>query len=310
MLKKLSSPILFALSLLVSAVLGSACGTSSTAAPKVLPRDPGERAVASRQLNDFPLHLDVFRQSAALPPLGVFREEYTEVLLPRSSLPEGERRVLAEKIFNRLAMMEFALLSREGKPIRATLISAGAAAPDGDFELSALSRSTQLEAEDGPSVPVSIPFPFLSTGTSPDQPMTWGLWIHGGSFVHSTSHYAELGTPSGTGGILQSYPDAMELYTLAQESRTVVRIHAAGISVDDPRVGTLAEVRWILPRLQESSRHISEVIRILGPEVKTLGHGWMNPVTGKLSPPAWPKCGVFNCFNAWNVRVPGESERE
>lgn len=269
-----------------------------------LPTDPTERMVAKTDLAKYPVTLDVFRQSKTNPPIGEFRPEYVGILVPESSLPESERTRLAELRFRRLAQLEFAIASRDGIPYRLNLVSVGSSEPDGNFRIDVVSRTTRLEAEDGPSVPVSIPFPWLRSSSLPAEPMTWGLWMHGGYFVQSTPFYADLGLPTLHGGVHQALPDAMALYSEAQTRPAVARIHVAGSTAANERLRELAPLVWVVEQLDASRIQIDEAINVLGGEVRLLGHGWVDPMTGELTRTIWPKCGVFDCFKSWNVIRP------
>ncbi len=300
----------------------SGCGRAAPAAPEApsparvtadqiaielgLPSDTTIQRVATADLAKYPLQLDVFRQSQTAPPLGAFRPEYTPLLVPASSLPESDRARIARRLFETMTRYEFSILSQNGKPFRVTLVSVGATAPDGIFRLDVVKRTTRLDAEDGPSVPVSIPFPWLRTDRIPEEPMTWGLWMGGGYFVQSTPFYADLGLPAVNGGVHQSLPDAMALYSLAQTMPAIVRIHAADSAEATARLHALAPMEWILPRIDDSRQQIAEVINLLGPEVRLLGHGWVDPISGDFLPASWPKCGVFDCFKSWKVERPAE----
>lgn len=269
-----------------------------------LPVEMSARLVPPSELDKYPIVVDVFRQSKSNPPLGIFRPEYVGILVPESSLPESERSRIAEYRFARLAQYEFAVVSQDGIPERLNLVSTGESLRDGNFRIGVVSRTTRLEAEDGPSVPVSIPFPWLRTKTLPDEPMTWGLWMHGGYFVQSTPYYANLGLPAINGGVHQSLPDSMELYSEAQLKPTVVRIHVASSDEASARLRELAPLVWIVEKLDSSRMKIDEVIRLQGPEIRLPGHGWFDPLAGDLRPALWPKCGVFDCFKSWNLERP------
>jgi hypothetical protein len=270
-----------------------------------LPTDPGARRISADELRKTPLVIDVFRKSDANSPLGDFRAEYVAALVPESSLPEIARARIAERRFQALSRLEFVVLSRGDRPFRLMLASIGSSAPNGDFHLGVISRTTRLEGEDGPSVPVSIPFPWLESSAIPDDPMTWGLWMTGGYFVQATSYYADLGLPAVNGGVHLAFPDAMDLYTLVQESPTAIRVHAANSPEAAARLAALADDLWLLPRIDESRIQIAEIINLEGPEVHTLGHGWVDPLTGDILPAVWPKCGGFDCFRSWKVARPG-----
>ncbi len=272
-----------------------------------LPAGSSDRTIPSTDLSKFSLQVDVFRQSTDLPILGAFRPEYVSALVPESSLPEMVRTQVAKRRFAKLAAFEFAVWSRGGKQFRVTLVSVGASAENGNFRLDVVERTTRLQAEDGPSVPISIPFPWLRTEALPAEPMTWGLWTWGGYFVQSTPYYADLGLPAVNGGVHQSLPDAMDLYSAAQNEPTALRIHAAGSAEASARLGELGPIEWILAGIDASQQQIAEVINLLGSEVRLLGHGWVDPISGDFMPPIWPKCGGFDCFKSWKVERPGDS---
>lgn len=270
-----------------------------------LPADPVVQRVAPTDLPNYPVTVDVFRQSVERPALGRFRPEYVAAIVPESELPESERARIAERRFGELSRYEFAVVSRNGNAERVMLTSIGDSAPSGDFRMDVVERTTRLEAEDGPSVPVRVAFPWLKTETLPEEPLTWGLWIGGGYFVSATPYYADLGLPAVNGGVKLAAPDAMALYAEAQETPTVVRIHAAGSPEAETRLHEIATAEWLLPRIDASREQIAEVINLLGAEVRIAGHGWVDPVTGDFKAAVWPKCGVFDCFTTWHVERPG-----
>jgi hypothetical protein len=272
-----------------------------------LPSNSPDRTIPSADLSKYSLQVDVFRQSTDRPTLGAFRPEYVSALVPESSLPESTRTLIAKRRFAKLASLEFAVWSRGGIPFRVNLVSVGASAENGNFRLDTVDRTTRLQAEDGPSVPVSIPFPWLRSEALPSEPMTWGLWIQGGYFVQSTSDYADLGLPAVNGGVHQSLPDSMDLYTAAQDEPTALRIHAAGSAEASARLALFGPVEAILAEIDASQQQIAEVINLLGPDVRLLGHGWVDPLSGDFKAPTWPKCGGFDCFKAWSVERPGNT---
>jgi hypothetical protein len=251
-----------------------------------------------------PVSIDVFRQSAENPPLGQFLPEYTEVLIPESSLPETTRRELAKRRFAQLAQYEFAVWSQNGKPIRVDLVSVGISAPNGVFPLAPVERTARLPSKDGPSAPVNLPFPWLTDRADPNDPMTWGLWMTGDYFVQSTPRYGTLGMPSVDGGVLQSLPDSMDLYTVAENSPTEAHIYAAGSPEANARLRSLQPLAATIAEIDASQQQIAEVINLLGNEVHSLGHGWVDPLTGDFLPPNWPKCSDYDCFKSWNVELP------
>ena len=269
-----------------------------------LPANPAVQRVAPVELPNYPVTIDVFRQSADRPILGRFRPEYVAAIVPESELPESERARIAERRFAELSRYEFAVVSRNGRAERVMLTSIGTSAPNGDFRMDVVERTTRLEAEDGPSVPVRVAYPWLKTETLPEEPLTWGLWIGGGYFVSATPYYADLGLPAVNGGVKLAAPDAMALYAEAQETPTVMRIHAAGSDEAQTRLGQIATAEWLLPRIDASREQIAEVINLLGPEVRIAGHGWVDPLTGDFEAASWPKCGVFDCFKTWHVERP------
>lgn len=265
--------------------------------------EPGSRAVETEMLAKYPVSVDVFRRSADRPALGGFRPEYVEVLVPESALPESERARLARRRFEKLARLEFAVTSLEGIPYRVNLVSVGATVPDGNSRIDIVARTTRLEAEDGPSEPVSIPFPWL-------KEMTWGLRMQDGNFIQSTPYYAELGAPTSRAGIRQSLPDAMALYSEAQKNPAAVRVHVAGSNEASERLRELAPLVWIVENLDAAQLRLAEAINLLGPEVRLLGHGWVDPLTNELLPAIWPKCGIFDCFKSWRIKRPANEYRQ
>jgi hypothetical protein len=138
--------------------------------------------------------------------------------------------------------------------------------------------------------------------------MYWGLWLFGGYFMHSTTHYGELGRPASMGCIRQSYPDAMELFALAQRYRSMVRVHPIGSQQAYDRFREVADFAWTLPRLDENLQRIRAYIAYAKTdEIVGVGHAWVDPATGKPGAPAWPECGQLDCFEIWGKKPPASN---
>lgn len=249
------------------------------------------RVVLPANFGDFPLVVDIFRASSKLPPLGEYKSEYDTVIYNQS-------------VFDYLAKREFAVISLRGLPQRAYLVSAGIekkvkrvlrSTPPGVYRLDPI-----MKVVDG----MSTPFPWLKPVTAPSTLMYWGLWIYGGYFMHSTTHYSEIGRAASMGSIRQTFPDAMALYSDVAKYPAMIRIHAVNSKSAFARLRALTTVEWILPQLMRSRSQITAYERVHGPEITGFGHGWMSSVPGEEDAPVWPSCGAGDCFKTWGVVEP------
>lgn len=225
---------------------------------------PQTRVIRPENYKDFPLVVDVFRRSYKKPVLGEFRDEYILALVPNAdTMTEEQARTLAKKRFADLAQKEFAIVSMNGVPVKANIISTGLeqyveqivkdadgnpvidpatgrpvtkksfkTTPPGAYRLDAFAYTKKIKAEDGTVERKLVANPWLRSRTYGNSQMFWGLWIKGGYLIHSTPHYGELGRPASMGCIRQSFPDAMELFThLVEENMSaMIRIHKLGSS--------------------------------------------------------------------------------
>lgn len=307
---------------------------------------PENRIVAPEEFKNFRVNVDVFRKSTRLPVLGEFRDEYRDVLAPASEgLTDDERSIRAKLIFKSLAEKEFSLVSVDGIPFKANIVSGAIEAlvdvpvkdssgrairdpssgrivtrrsmkttPPGNYRLDPLVQMKKLVKTDGTIQKTDVAFPWLRSESYNNSQMFWGLWIKGGYFIHSTPHYGELGRPASMGCIRQSFPDAMELYKLLVEDGLsgMIRIHAIGAKSAVSRLREVTSMSWLLAQLKDSAQKITDSKLHYGPEVEILGHAWMLPETGTPSATVWPSCGSFDhspidCFKTFGVRKPKNS---
>jgi hypothetical protein len=257
------------------------------------------RTVPERDFTLYPLVVDFFKASKKLPVLGEYRPEYADL-------------VPSKAVFDRLAASEFAVVSLHGVPLRAYLVSGGAErrisgvyrrTPPGNYRMDPVVRKVRLPDSPRGSEAVSVPFPWLRSRTYGNSAMYWGLWMFGGYFIHSTTHYGEIGRPASMGCVRQSYPDAMELFTQAQEHRSMIRVHAVDSERAFDRFRELTSVEWVLPRLVENDARFRTYIKRHGKEIHVLGHAWLTE-EGKEGVPEWPLCGPTDCFKVWGKKEP------
>jgi len=265
-----------------------------------LPLDASGRTVKESDFGKYNMVVDIFRKSRSLPVLGSYDPSYASAL--------GTSQSEAEKIFDTLAKLEFAVVSLHGNPYKVQLISGAKEAvvdgsfkttPPGNYRLDPVLRNAKTRSQ--------IPYPWLLSRKYQNSKMYWGLWIFGGYFFHSTTHYWQLGVPASMGCVRQPYPDAMENFSLAQDYRAMIRIHKIGSQKAYDRLREVTPVAWVLPRLLESQKRVDETISDMGKEVVTYGHAWRDPSTGKPGEPVWPRCASENCFSVWGKKEPGLS---
>jgi hypothetical protein len=316
---------------------------------------PQTRVVAPENFGDFRVNLDIFRRSLRNPVLGQFQDEYISVLVPNGAgMTPDQQTATAKKLFAKLAGKEFGIASLDGVPYKAFIVSGAIeqkvsvpvkdaegntvidpatgspetrlslkTTPPGNFRLDALTYDKALKAPDGTSVTTSVAFPWIKSTSYNNSQMYWGVWIHGGYFIHSTPHYGELGMPASMGCIRQSFEDAQALFKLIVDDGMsgMIRIHAIG---SDDAVSRFLEItvapkdpskdaKWVLTQLATEDQRIRDSIAFHGTdELNILGDEWVDP-TAKRSPGiTWPACGTLqnspiDCFTTWGVRKPKNS---
>lgn len=277
-----------------------------------LSKDAGSRVVPKSDFGDYSMVVDIFRWSRSLPVLGEYDSDYQDLLVP-PSVPTQDRDAEARRIFGELSNLEFAVVSLSGAPYKAQVISGALegyaegsykSTPAGNFRLDPIRYSVSVTEEDGADSREQIPFPWLRSAKYGNSRMYWGLWIFGGYFFHSTSHYWQLGRRASMGCIRQPFPDAMENFQLAQDHRAMIRIHPIGSTAAYNRLREITKVAWVLPRLRQNDARVKESIQDIGREVVTLGHAWRDPATGSPGVPVWPRCGPIGCFKVWGKKEP------
>ncbi len=223
---------------------------------------PATRVVPRENFKDFRVNVDIFRKSTKRPVLGEFRDEYIDILAPASDGgSDDERRTAAERAFKILAGKEFSLLSIDGVPTKAYIISGAIEAnvnvtatdkngkairdpethrivtrksmkstPPGNYRLDPLVKERSVTNGNGFYKTADLAYPWIRSSKYGNSQMFWGLWIKGGYFIHSTPHYGELGRPASMGCIRQSFPDAMDLFKLLVEENMsgMIRIQRMG----------------------------------------------------------------------------------
>lgn len=283
-----------------------------------VPNEPGGRVLKPSDFARYPLVVDVFRRSTALPILGAFDPRYVDLLTSPGSGTPAERMTAARASFEDLARREFAVISLNGRPIKAQIISGaleGWAAggmrrtPPGAYKLDIRRQLKQIRRPDGTLSSELVDFPWLRSAKFGNSIMYWGLWIFGGYFIHSTTHYGELGTPASMGCIRQTYPDAMELFRLRQANLGMIRIHAVGSRQGYERLRELSSPEWTLVQLADNRQKIGAYVKYASrTEISVQGHAWIDPATGTPARVDWPNCGPVDCFGVWGRRQPlGES---
>jgi hypothetical protein len=177
--------------------------------------------------------------------------------------------------------------------------------PPGNYRLSAIAYEKTIEGTDGTRSKKFIPYPWLRSRRYNNSQMYWGVWIFGGYFMHSTTHYGELGRPASMGCIRQSYPDAMELFRQVLRYPAMIRIHPIGSQQAYDRLRTITTPTWVLPRLEQNLSQIRAYIDYAdSEEISVLGHAWVDPARGRPGTPNWPNCGPVDCFKIWGKKPP------
>jgi hypothetical protein len=320
--------------ILAIALLGIGCGSgngnrpqsSASFPPEVtpeemarelgVPNEPGPRAVKASEYGRYSLVVDVFRWSPSNPVLGSFDERYVDLLIPPGSGTPAERIAEARKSFADLAGREFAVISVDGAVRKAEIVSAGIedyaeggyrTTPPGAYKLDVLRYSKRIPNGDGTTRVAEVDYPWLRSETYGNSIMYWGLWIFGGYFIHSTTHYGVLGHRASMGCIRQSYPDAMTLFRLRQDHLGMIRIHPIGSAEAIDRFREITTVESTLVDLSEDLRNIREYMDYAGStEISVPGHAWIDPATGKPGPVDWPNCGPVDCFSIWGRKPPAD----
>lgn len=281
-----------------------------------VPNEPGSRAVKPADFSRYSLVVDVFRRSAALPVLGAFDPKYVDVLAPPGSGTSEERLARAQADFKDLAAREFATVSVDGTLRKAQIISGALegyaeggfrTTPPGAYKLDILRYAKKVRDPDGTTTTRQVDFPWIRSEKFGNSIMYWGLWIFGGYFIHSTTHYGFLGRPASMGCIRQAYPDAMELFRLRQDHLGMIRIHPVGSRQAYERLREIASPEWTLTRLAESRRNIDAYVDYADrTEIAVPGHAWIDPATDKPTKVVWPECGPVDCFAVWGREKPAD----
>ena len=150
-----------------------------------------------------------------------------------------------------------------------------------------------------------IPYPWTTSSTYGNSPMFWGLQIHGGYFIHSTPHYAELGQPASMGCARIDFPSAMELWDLVVDQAN----GDATINVFGAATG--ARGRDLLQQhLKDSNLTLSDIQKSVNADLDDAhavakviynGRGHKRMDDQSIT---WPTCGGKDCFAAFGVKKP------
>ncbi len=279
--------------------------------------NPKVRKVPSSDFSSYPLVVDIFRRSSDRPVLGEFLDAYVDLLVPAGFGTPAERAAEARRVFADLRGKEFAIISVNGAPYKAQIISGGLerraqgafrTTPPGAYKLDIIQYTKKIPAAGGGTRSARVDYPWLRSSTYGNSIMYWGLWMFGGYFIHSTTHYGQLGVPASMGCIRQAYPDAMELFRLRQAYRGMIRVHPIGSTQAVNRYAELTTAAWLLPRLVVNRQNIANYIRYAGSEEISLqGHAWVDSATGRPGAVEWPDCGPVDCFRIWGRKMPASS---
>lgn len=307
---------------------------------------PRIRVVPPTDFKNFQVTVDVFRQSESNPLLGSFQNEYIDDLSSASGkLSPTARATQAEKRFNLLNRRAFAIISKNGEILKAYLISGAVekevlvsvrgpdgeplldpttglpmtkmsfkTTPSGNYRLDPIVYTHRVIKSDGTKIKIPVAFPWIQSKTYGNSQMYWGLWIHGGYFIHSTPHYGELGRPASMGCIRQSFPDAQDLFKLLVEEGLsgMIRIHALDSNESISRLSELTtrgdkDFHWLLKELDQNEKNIQRSIEYFGKkDLEITGHGWFSEEKKPL-PFSWPTCGEIDgepidCFKTWSIK--------
>ncbi|MBS1963282.1 MAG: L,D-transpeptidase, partial [Bdellovibrionales bacterium] len=279
-----------------------------------VPNEPGSRELGPKDFARYSLVVDVFRRSTSKPVLGAFDPRYVDLLLPADGDSPDSRLARAKTEFADLARREFAVVSVDGKVRKAQIVSGALEGyaeggyrrtPPGAYKLDILRYAKKVPDGSGGTRVADVDYPWLRSQSYGNSIMYWGLWIFGGYFIHSTTHYGLLGSPASMGCIRQSYPDAMELFKLRQTHLGMIRIHPIGSQQAYDRLRELASPDWALLQLAENRRRIDEYVDYAGKtEISVPGHAWIDPTTGRPGTVDWPDCGPVDCFTIWGRKLP------
>lgn len=272
------------------------------------------RRVSPSQFSEYPLVVDIFRSSSSRPVAGDFRATYVDILAPDQTLSPSDRLALARKRFNTAAAQEFAIISVHGKIRKFQIVSTALegearggfrTTPSGNFKLDAIAYPKRILRENGTRPLLLTLFPWLKSAKYDNSPMYWGLWVFGGYFMHSTSHYGQLGTRASMGCIRQSFPDAIELFRLRQYYRGMIRIHPIGSEQAVRRFQELSTTERLLEEVIREKKKIKDYIAFnRSTEVYSNGHTWIDSTTGRPGAVDWPNCGPTDCFTIWGMKNP------
>ena len=278
-----------------------------------VPNEPGSRTVKESEYGKYSLVVDVFRWSPSNPVLGAFDPRYVDILVPPGGSPT-DRLAKAQAIFKSLAGKEFAVISVDGVVRKAEIISGALEAyaeggyrttPPGSYKLDILRYTKKIPNGDGTTRSAAVDYPWIRSEKFGNSIMYWGLWIFGGYFIHSTTHYGHLGNRASMGCIRQAYPDAMELFKLRQSHLGMIRIHKIGSQEAIDRFHAITTVEATLPRLAANLKNIQLYMDYAGTtEIAVQGHAWVDPATGKPGTVSWPNCGPVDCFEIWGRKMP------
>jgi hypothetical protein len=220
---------------------------------------PIKRKVEVEEFAEYQIVVDVFRASQKNPFLGAYYPEYLDAATSTfSETDPAKREELAKIRFARLTALEFAVVSVDGVPQRAYLVSGAAEkekpknvkefvggravkvyvdgkplqklvrsmTPTGNFKLTTYLEEVRV----GGVLYKDVPHPFRVSTTQDRSTMWYGLQVtNDGILMHATPHYSELGTRASAGCIRQSTPDAMWLWNLVTNEsggrKAMIRIH-------------------------------------------------------------------------------------
>lgn len=211
---------------------------------------------------------------------------------------------------------EFGIVSIDGKVKRGFVVSTAnprkltksgnkPVTPSGGGKSRALivgKKTTKVNGEK-----ISLPFPFKLSTTYKNSPMFWPLAIDiktsGGYpyWIHSTTHYNELGKPASMGCVRLSHPSAMELFDLAVnqvKGALAIRIYDSGselakksiLEKEKSQQITLASLK------QQIFDDILDAHAVSKKNYNGNGHARRGQ---KL---VYPKCGAYDCFAAFGVK--------
>ncbi len=222
---------------------------------------PGDREIFPVDFSKYQIVVDVFRGSKTRSVLGKFDKSYVDYLAPISKKSKSGRLEFAKGRFSTLGPKEFAVVSVDGEPLKANIVSGALEAeideaqrdkkgnyiidlvtqtqvtkkskkytPNGNFKLTPIFDYTgDFKTPAGIVSRAYLPLPYLFSNKFEASTMFYGLSIFGGYLIHTTPHYNQLGRPASMGCVRQSSPDAQELFDLvvnrSQGRLAMIRIH-------------------------------------------------------------------------------------